>query len=936
MENETKEELPELKSSANYGSYINGVDMQLLDSIETLSEIISLSSNNEISKEEVKEKVSQMGGFADTFDMNNENMEEALGLLHQDLIKMKSSTESFIFDSVQSSEYANDSDKSFYESLLRDASSKEELLSMQNDISNSLINNELMVKTLSAIRNGIENSSDLDKNIRNDLYEKIDQMGLEYHVTGELNVGALNSLITEVKNLEDDKGNRLVNIDSEKDVDSAITQKVNTEFINSVYTSINDNISEILSSSDKVSETTKKDFKSGEITISELQKILEKESSADFEHISSIIDSQTQKDYLLNQEISKHYESQTQRLSESSKLEVASLKEVYLKGELSKEDFTSSLYDVMSSVSTVDELNKLIDTNEDMKMSMSILENNTDPKTNELSTKQKLLDQNKLQMEAENNKLLTDTLNGLDVKDNEKVKGSVLSGAKSMEDLGSKAGDGIMDLIANATGMDFLSSDSGSLLDQGMDKGKEKWNNRKSKRGTSKGGGRSSRGGKSKGIFGAMKNMVGGASKGGGMMKGAMSASKGALGGAGSMMKGAGGLMKSVGTKALGPLAGIASAGMAGYDFFTAEDSAQKKTAAGSGIGGLVGGALGAIGGPLGIAAGAAIGNWVGGKIGGLLTDPDDYIPDSVKDQGPVEEIRFIDNGLMPQVIASAESGQGDYDADDAQSLREYRQELLDDKIGDYIENIVDVNGADESSDSKKLELIDKKLAPLKASSPNIYAEVMEKAKEMYPNGDGKAKGMMESIGDTASSIGSSIGSMFGFGGNNKEDSEKAKGDSGNGSGNTDIASNEPKEEKGFFSSAFSGLFGGSDEASEKEKDEASANSQQTLQGDSVSADEQKTVEHYTQQGMNSPAQIAMATGMPVNKVTTAMGGNQSSQMQNSNGNIDMAGVAKSANPPASGGAGPTIIQSSSGGGGGSKSSMRISDQSVSILAQMV
>ena len=177
---------------------------------------------------------------------------------------------------------------------------------------------------------------------------------------------------------------------------------------------------------------------------------------------------------------------------------------------------------------------------------------------------------------------------------------------------------------------------------------------------------------------------------------------------------------------------------------------------------------------------------------------------------------------------------------------------------------------------------------------------------------------------------------MFGFGGNNKEDSEKAKGDSGNGSGNTDIASNEPKEEKGFFSSAFSGLFGGSDEASEKEKDEASANSQQTLQGDSVSADEQKTVEHYTQQGMNSPAQIAMATGMPVNKVTTAMGGNQSSQMQNSNGNIDMAGVAKSANPPASGGAGPTIIQSSSGGGGGSKSSMRISDQSVSILAQMV
>ena len=930
---ENKEELPNLKSNS-YGNYISGdADIPLMETLEELSEISILSNNNSISKEEIQSMVSNLGGFADQFDTNNEDITEALKLLHQDLITMKSTNESFVHDTIQSSTYVNNDDKAIYESLIREASSKEELQFIQSDISEFVTNNELMIKTLSAIRNGVENASNLDSDIQRDLFERIDEIGTDYYDTGELNIGALNTLINEVKSTTDKDGNRLVNIDSEADVDSVITQKVNTEFIDSVYTSINDNISDILSSSDKVSTQTSDKFNSGEITISELQKILEKESLSDFEYVNSIIESQTQKDHLLNKEISKHYDTQIQRLSESSKLELSSLKEVYLKGELSKEDFTESLYNVMSSVpNSTEEIAKLVNINEEMKQSMTVLENNTNPKTNELSTKEKLLNQNKMELEAENNKMLQDALGGLNVKDNEKVKGSVLSGSSSMEDLGEKAGDGIMDLIANATGMDFLSSDSGSLLDQGLDKGKEKWNNRKSKGGNrkSRGGGRS----KGKGIFGAMKSMM---PKAGGPMKGAMGAGGGMLKSAGGgMLKSAGGLMKSVGTKALGPLAGIASAGMAGYDFFTAEDSAEKKTAVGSGAGGLVGGALGAIGGPLGIAAGAAIGNWVGGKIGGLLTDPDDYIPDTIKDQGPVEEMRYIDNGLMPKVIASAESG-GDYDADDAQSLREYRQELLDDDVEDYIEKIVDVNGAEEQSDNKKLELIDKKLASLKSDSPKIYNEVMSKAKEMYPNGDGKAKGMMESIGDTASNIGSNISSFFGFGGDDKEDSEKAKGDNKKGSDNTDTASSNLKEEKGFFSSAFSSLFGGSERESEKDKDEAQASAQQVAQGNSISNDEQQQVDHYTQQGMNNPAQISMATGMPMNKVTTAMGGgNDSSQFKNSNGNINMDGVAKSADLQAPAGSNTTIIQSSSSDGGGSSSSMRISDQSVNILAQMI
>lgn len=920
-----KEELSNLKSN-NYESYINGgVDTPLIETLEGLSEIITLNNNNSLSGKEVKTKISELGDFANGLNEDNDDITEALSSLYQDLISMKSSTESFVTDTINNSSYINDNDKAVYESLIREASSKEELSNISHDISESITNNELMIKTLSAIRNGVENASDLDKGIQKELFEKIDEIGIDYHETGELNVGVLNTLINEVKSTTDKDGNRLISIDKEDDVDSIITQKVNTEFIDSVYSSINNNINEILSSSDKVTDVTKDKFKSGEITISELQKILEKESSSNFEYINNIIESQTKKDHLLNKEISRHYDTQIQRLSESSRLELSSLKEVYLKGEISKEDFTDSLYNVMSSVpNSAEEIERLIDINEEMKQSMTVLENNTNSETNELSTKEKLINQNKLELEAENNKMLQDALGGLDVKENKVAKGSVLSGTSSVEDLGEKAGDGIMDLIASATGMDFLSSDSDSLLDMGIDKGKEKWDNRK--KGHSKRGSSRSKGG-SKGIFGAMKGLVGGGTKS--AIGGATSAGKGLLGSAG-------GLMKSVGTKALGPLAGLASAGMAGYDFFTAEDSAEKKTALGSGVGGLIGGALGAIGGPLGIAAGAAVGNWVGGKIGGLFTDPDDYIPDSIKDQGPVEEIRYIDNGLMPEVIASAESGNGDYDADDAQSLREYRKELMDDGVEDYIENIINTNGADEESDNKKLELIDKKLSTLKTDSPKIYNEVMTKAKEMYPNGDGKEKGIMESAGGALSDVGSNISSFFGFGEDDKKDTKKAKEENSKDLSNTNIALDNSDDEGGFFSNTWSSLFGGSEDKSEEEKDLANAEAQQGISGISVSDNEQQQIDYYTQQGMNNPAQISMATGIPVGKITTGMGGNQSSQFQNSNGNINMDGVAKSSDQQPPAGGNTTVIQSSTSGDGGSSSSMRVSDQSVNILAQMV
>ena len=134
------------------------------------------------------------------------------------------------------------------------------------------------------------------------------------------------------------------------------------------------------------------------------------------------------------------------------------------------------------------------------------------------------------------------------------------------------------------------------------------------------------------------------------------------------------------------PLAGAAlSIGLAAQEFAAANSDEERIDAVASNAGSAAGAAAGAVIGqaliPIPV-VGALIGGALGGLIGGaageffgdLLKDPEDAIPDSVKNSGYAAELAYIDNTLIPQIKAS--------NADDAEkkkqiaSLDEYKDEL--------------------------------------------------------------------------------------------------------------------------------------------------------------------------------------------------------------------------------------------------------------------
>lgn len=118
------------------------------------------------------------------------------------------------------------------------------------------------------------------------------------------------------------------------------------------------------------------------------------------------------------------------------------------------------------------------------------------------------------------------------------------------------------------------------------------------------------------------------------------------------------------------PLAGAAiGTGMAVMDYANAESDEERKSSVGSGVGAAIGAAVGSfIPIPVvGTALGAMAGGWLGGKAAELFSDPDDKIPDEIKKLGPLNQARFINQDLIPNLIAS-----GDADEDDINELRTY------------------------------------------------------------------------------------------------------------------------------------------------------------------------------------------------------------------------------------------------------------------------
>ena len=142
--------------------------------------------------------------------------------------------------------------------------------------------------------------------------------------------------------------------------------------------------------------------------------------------------------------------------------------------------------------------------------------------------------------------------------------------------------------------------------------------------------------------------------------------------------------------KALGAAGALLSAGVSVYEYATAESSAERMDAVGEGVGGfggaMAGAALGATIGSVIPGIGTVIGGAVGGLIGGFLgsslgkglmdwlKDPEDYVPDEIKEKGPEAILMYIDQVMYPQYIQGIESG--DMDPDKLEDLADYRNEV--------------------------------------------------------------------------------------------------------------------------------------------------------------------------------------------------------------------------------------------------------------------
>lgn len=164
----------------------------------------------------------------------------------------------------------------------------------------------------------------------------------------------------------------------------------------------------------------------------------------------------------------------------------------------------------------------------------------------------------------------------------------------------------------------------------------------------------------------------------------------------GTLSKGA----RSLGGKA-GLLGGALALGYGAYDYANAEDSASRidavtdngGMAAGAAAGGMLGATVGSIvpivgttiggiaGGLIGGVAGSGIGQWIGDQF----KDLSDYIPDSVKQRGPVAELNYIDNVLYPSAYTEISAGNSKFDKDDLVKLMKYRDDLLKIDIPKYM-----------------------------------------------------------------------------------------------------------------------------------------------------------------------------------------------------------------------------------------------------------
>ena len=152
------------------------------------------------------------------------------------------------------------------------------------------------------------------------------------------------------------------------------------------------------------------------------------------------------------------------------------------------------------------------------------------------------------------------------------------------------------------------------------------------------------------------------------------------------------------------------------YDIYENDNDAEVKESAGALIGQGIGAALGFFSPiPGGAAIGATIGDVAGEYIASLFEDPEDRIPNKIK-QSAISQIKFIDSQMIP-----SERGDG------LKDLIEYRNSLVP-KIKNEIREMIDKS--DSPTEEGKYAEVRRKIESLR-STPRLYAESLKSLNEL-------------------------------------------------------------------------------------------------------------------------------------------------------------------------------------------------------------
>lgn len=567
------------------------------------------------------------------------------------LTSLKESTQDYIKSSLLTSENMSKDDKRDILFNFNEAETLKEFAEFRSATKVFKNDSDFLVKTLSALRNGLEDAeSQLDKDVFKSLTQAIDAQSDYFYETGEVNNAVIQDIMDKTVSLVDDANNRLVSIDNEDTVQKVIQERVATKVDQGARDRVRKSVQKSLADNQLQNSDVALSYSQGEVSTDDLIKTIKNEGLMSDDQLSVLtksIDTALSRDTAakeLTKTLEKELSPLFSSLSDEAKQQIELQKQAHLEGEISAAQLRAVMEDRLSAIAdlTSEQTGQL----SLMETRLSHIDENTE-KSGQLSSADKIRQSNRLEAEEETADQLQSLLDGIETRDNATVRAGMFAGASSAEDLGEQAMDSLFERFGGDDGGGY-----GPDFDYDMDRENDD-DRRRRRRGRRSQGGRGRRKGfkglldKGKGLLGRGKDAVG------------------RMGGASKLLK----------------VGGAATAlGLGAYNMFTADNTEERKDAAGSTAGALVGGALGSLLGPLGTVAGAYIGSEVGEWIAGTdwFSSPQDKIPDAIKEKGPQAELDYIGSTLLPEMINSINTQSGVYDEDDIEEVKEYALGLRD------------------------------------------------------------------------------------------------------------------------------------------------------------------------------------------------------------------------------------------------------------------